>query len=137
MGARHFCCLTAVLLFLAGCSGQRAEVSGTVRLDGLAIEEGAIQFIPVEGTTGPSAGGVIKDGHYHIAQSKGVTIGKNRVELRAFRKTGRKVSDPTGPPGSITDERVQAFPPEYNERGTVIREVRAGSNTIDFDVRTK
>ena len=129
--------LAVGLLLLPGCSGRRADVSGTVQLDGRPVDEGAIQFIPVEGTTGPSAGGVIKDGRYHITRDKGVTVGKNRVELRAFRTTGRKVQDPTGLPGVKTEERVQAFPPEYNDRSTVVKEVQAGSNTIDFDVHTK
>ena len=129
--------LAVGLLLLPGCSGQRADVSGAVQLDGRPVDEGAIQFIPVEGTTGPSAGGIIKDGRYHITGDRGVTVGKNRVELRAFRNTGRKVQDPTGLPGVKTDERVQAFPPEYNDRSTVVKEVHTGSNTIDFAVRTK
>jgi hypothetical protein len=137
MRRRQVVWLVAGLLLLPGCSGQRADVSGTVQIDGRPVDEGAIQFIPVEGTTGPSAGGVIKDGRYHIARDKGVTVGKNRVEIRAFRTTGRKVQDPTGPPGAKAEERVQAFPPEYNERSTVVKDVRAGSNTIDFDVHTK
>jgi hypothetical protein len=133
------CWLAGALLCLPGCSGsgpQLAEVEGTVLLDGQPIDEGSIQFIPVEGTTGPGAGGVIKDGKYHIDRRKGVTVGKNRVELRAFRTTGRKVNDPNAPPGGKTDERVQAFPPEYNERSTVVKDVQAGSNTINFDVET-
>jgi hypothetical protein len=130
-------CLVAGLLVLTGCSGQRADVSGSVQLDGQPVDEGSIQFIPVEGTAGPSAGGIIKDGRYHVTRDKGVTVGKNRVELRAFRKSGRKVQDPTGLPGVKTEERVQAFPPEYNDRSTVVKEVRAGSNTIDFDVHTQ
>lgn len=130
-------CLVAGLLALTGCSGQRADVSGSVRLDGQPVDEGSIQFIPVEGTAGPGAGGIIKDGRYHITRDKGVTAGKNRVELRAFRKSGRKVQDPTGLPGVKAEERVQAFPPEYNDRSTVVKEVRSGSNTIDFDVHTR
>src|SRR5262245_13602942 len=131
-------CLTAVLLGLLGCGDpQKAEVSGTVQLDGQPIEEGSIQFIPVEGTTGPSAGGTITNGQYHIPRDKGVTVGKNRVELRAFKKTGRKVQDPTGPPGTLADERIQAFPPEFNDKSTVVKDVRTGSNTIHFDVQTR
>src|SRR5438309_824557 len=102
----------AVLLVLAGCSGgNRAEVSGSVSLNGQPIEEGSINFIPVEGNTGPGAGGVIKDGRYHIPKHLGVKPGKNRVEIRAFKNTGRKVQDPTGLPGTLVDERVPAFPP--------------------------
>src|SRR5262249_27420377 len=103
--ARH-ACLVLSLLCLAGCFGNKAEVSGTVKLDGVPIKEGSINFIPVEGTLGPGAGAVIEDGKYHIAASKGVTVGKNRVEIRAFKNTGRKVQDPTGKPGVLTEERV-------------------------------
>jgi hypothetical protein len=125
------------LLWLAGCSGNEAEVSGTVRLDGELIQEGSITFIPVEGTKGPGVGAVIKDGQYHIPRSGGVTVGKNRVELRAFKSSGKKVQDPTGAPGVLVEVRVPAFPPEYNDQSTVIKEIRAGANTIDFDVAAK
>jgi hypothetical protein len=130
-------CLAAALLLLAGCSGNRAEISGTVRLNGHPIEEGSINFIPVEGATGPGTGAVIKDGRYHIPRDKGATVGHNRVELRAFVSTGRKVKDPTGKRGTLTDERVMAFPPEYNDRSTIVKDVQPGSNTFDFDVETK
>jgi hypothetical protein len=118
-----------------GCSGDnRSEVSGTVKLNGKPIEEGAINFIPIEGNKGAGAGAVITDGKYHIPRSAGVAAGKNRVELRAFKNTGRKVQDPTGPPGTMTTERVMAFPPQYNDQSTLVREVRSGSDTIDFDI---
>ena len=79
----------------------------------------------------------IQDGKYHIPRKKGVTVGTNRVELRAFKNAGTKIQDPTAPPGVQTEVRVQAFPPEFNDRSTVVKEVRAGSNAIDFDVDTK
>jgi hypothetical protein len=129
--------LIALCLSTLGCSGDRAKVSGTVTLNGRPIEEGAITFIPVEGTQGPGSGAAIRDGQYHIPADKGVTVGKNRVELRAFINTGRKVKDPTAAPGALTDERVPAFPPEYNDRSTLVRDVRRGSNTLDFDIRTE
>ena len=137
MRVRQLCGLMVSLLWLAGCSGNEAEVSGTVRLDGELIQEGSINFIPVEGTKGPGVGAVIKDGKYHIPRSRGVTVGKNRVELRAFKSTGKKVQDPTGPPGVLVEARVPAFPPEYNDQSTVVKEIQAGPNTIDFDVPAK
>jgi hypothetical protein len=124
-------CLCAAL----GCSGDnRSEVSGTVKVNGRPIAEGAITFIPVEGNKGAGAGATITDGKYHIPRSAGVSPGKNRVELRAFKNTGRKVQDPTGKPGTLADERVLLFPPEYNERSTLVRDVKSGSDTIDFDI---
>ncbi|MDB5310792.1 MAG: hypothetical protein JWO38_4994 [Gemmataceae bacterium] len=133
---RQVCAILACICLAApGCSGDnRSEVSGTVSLNGRPIEEGSINFIPVEGNQGPGTGGIIRDGKYHIPRANGVTAGKNRVEVRAFRETGRKVQDPTGLPGALTTERVPAFPPEFNDKSTLVREVRAGSDTIDFDV---
>jgi hypothetical protein len=129
--------LAAGFLFLIGCAGNSAEVSGTVLLDGEPIPEGSITFIPVEGTTGPGVGAVITNGQYHIPSNKGVTVGKNRVELRAFKNTGRKVQDPTGKRGTMTDERIPAFPPEYNDKSEIVRDIQKGANTVDFDVKTK
>ncbi|MCI0361576.1 MAG: hypothetical protein L0211_24085 [Planctomycetaceae bacterium] len=133
------CLLTAAVLWQGGCSSSpgTAEVSGTVLLDGQPVEEGSIQFIPVEGTKGAGAGGIIKSGNYHIPRDNGVAVGRNRVELRSFRTSGGKVQDPTGAPGVFTDERVQAFPPEYNDNSTVVKEVQSGRNVFDFDVPTK
>jgi hypothetical protein len=137
MRMASLCCLAAVGLLLAGCSGNQAEVSGTVRLNGQPIGEGSINFIPTEGNTGPGTGAIIKEGRYHIPRNKGVMVGKNRVELRAFVNTGRKVRDPTGPRGALAEERVLAFPPEYNDKSTIVKDVQPGSNTFDFDVETK
>jgi hypothetical protein len=136
MRAQRLGYLVVGLLPLPGCGGNDlAEVSGAVAIDGQPVTEGSIQFIPIEGTTGPGAGAPIENGRYHIPRQKGVAVGKNRVELRAFKKTGRKVQDPTGLPGTLTEERVPAFPKEYNDSSTVVREVQAGSNTIDFLVQ--
>jgi hypothetical protein len=126
--------LVLTILCALGCSGDKAEVSGTVRLNGQLVEEGAITFIPIEGAKGAGAGAAIRDGKYRVPRGKGVTPGKNRVELRAFRNTGRKINDPTGVPGALTDERVPAFPPEYNDNSKLERQVRPGSNTFDFDI---
>src|SRR5262245_62012346 len=139
MRGTALCCLTLGLLAAPGCSGSSstAEVSGTVKLDGQLIEEGSIQFIPVDGTTGPSAGAAIRNGQYHIPRAQGAAIGKNRVELRSFKMSGKKIQEPTAPPGTLTEARVQAFPPEYNDASTVVKEIQAGGNTIDFDVSSK
>jgi hypothetical protein len=124
----------ALALLAAGCSDGKTEVSGTVRLNGQPIQEGSINFIPIDGNRGPGAGAVITDGKYHIPRTGGVTPGKNRVEIRAFRNNGRKVQDPTGKPGTLADERSPAFPAEFNDKSTLVREVRPGSDTIDFDI---
>jgi hypothetical protein len=134
MRTLHYRALLVPLLLSTGCGGNLASVSGTVSLNGKPIEEGSINFIPIDGTTGAGSGAVITKGKYYIAAARGVAVGRNRIELRAFINTGRQVVDPTAQPGTMTAERVPAFPPEYNDKSTLVKEVHWGSNTINFDI---
>ncbi len=131
-------CIVIATCFGCGKNGpRRAAASGDVTLDGQPIEEGVIQFLPVEGTIGPETGGVITKGHYDIPRLRGPVVGKNRVELRASKKTGRKIQDPTGRTGVLTDEYKEMFPPGYNTNSSLVREIKDEPNTLNFDVRTK
>ena len=83
-----------MLLLLVGCgrSGlQRGSVGGQVTLDGAPIDKGSVQFVPLEGTAGPTSGAAIRGGDYYVSRAKGPALGKYRVEVYVPRKTGRKV----------------------------------------------
>ena len=124
-------------LFLAGCNAPATmRVWGDVSCDGARVEGGNIEFLPIEGTTGPNVGGVIRDGAYEIPAERGpLADGVYRVELRAYRETGRA---PTAPrfPGKELPEREAIFPPEYNTRSTLRAKIslRASENRLDFNV---
>ena len=132
--------LSAILLFLGLASGcgpagpTRAEVFGTVSLNGRPVSEGSINFFPTEGNKGPEAGGAIRDGKYHIPRAQGPVIGKNRVELRSFQKSGRTIQDPTAPQGTVMEEITNVFPAEFNTNSTLVREVMRGQNEMEFDL---
>ena len=132
--------VTWSVFLLAGCTGDvpedRGEVRGTVRLDGEPIAQGSIVFAPTAGNSGPTAGATIQDGGYHIGAKKGPAVGANRIEIRAQRKTGHKV--PARPPlTGEEDEIVEAIPPKYNEESTIVDEITAGENVIDFNLESK
>jgi hypothetical protein len=128
--------LLVALLLLPGCGdGSRGQVSGTVTLDGQAVENGVITFLPTGGTTGPSTSVEIKGGRYEIGREKGPVVGTNRVEILVYRKTGKKIREMTG--GGQTDEIVQAAPPVYNAQSTLTREIKAGPNELNFELLTK
>jgi hypothetical protein len=102
-------------LVLAGCarSPSTSHVWGKVSYDGKPIAAGTIELIPIEGTVGPSVGGVITDGAYDIPAKVGPVVdGVYRVELRAVRETGKPA--PKHPSGKGIPEREPIFPPEYN-----------------------
>ena len=76
MRARQISGLVALLCAL-GCANdaRRAAVSGTVLVDGKPLERGVINFLPVEGTQGPGAGGAITHGKFALDQQQGPIIG--------------------------------------------------------------
>jgi hypothetical protein len=135
---RHSSPALAVFLLAAlGCGDSgRASVSGSILVDGEPLQSGAISFYPMEGTHGPNAGAVIEDGEYSIPAEKGVAVGKNRVEIRATRATGRRVPSLMAP-GTLVDEVVEFVPAEYNTRSTLVHDINRGNNTVNFELSTK
>src|SRR5262245_49224594 len=95
MKARAFALLIIGISVPLGCSSgdglERARVRGQVQVDGQPLEEGSINFFPAGAAEGPTAGGVISKGLYDIPKESGPVVGKNRVEIRGVKKTGRKV----------------------------------------------
>jgi hypothetical protein len=126
--------LSAGLLLLSGCAKSEPTVTGIVRLDGELLARGWISFVPVDDgdkaatDRGPGGGATIGEGRYQI--EKGLMAGKYRIEIQGVREVpGKHMIDPFG--AAVTKE-VNVVPPEFNVRSNLIREVKAGSNTIDF-----
>jgi hypothetical protein len=123
----------AVLCSTTGCGSAgpaRGSASGTVTLNGQPVD-GSITFVPTNGTAGPTAGAAIQGGKYTIPKADGPLVGNNRVELRAWRLTGRQIPNPMSE-GQFMDEKVEAFSPEYNDATKLVREVKSGHNSLDF-----
>ena len=122
------------LLTLLGCGhGGRMAVEGTVTLDGRPLEKGSVQFSPLPGSTGPTAGANIVDGKFVILPAGGPFAGKFRVEITAVGLTGRKVLDPRSQ--AIIDEYAQCLPARYNTQSQLQAEVTAnGPNHFDFAI---
>jgi hypothetical protein len=121
-------------LLLAGCSRLPTRgVVGDVSYNGSPITDGSIEFIPVEGTTGPSVGAPITDGKYVVPVEKGpMANGTYKVELRAVKDTGKF---PPGPryAKSMTI-REDIIPAEYNSGSKVKKKIdpNTNPNRIDF-----
>ncbi|MBA3483970.1 MAG: hypothetical protein H0T51_19370 [Pirellulales bacterium] len=125
--------LAAVLLLAAGCSGKptKGDVAGTVTIDGVPAEAGAIAFSPVDGQSA-TAGGSIEKGRY-AAQ---VPPGKMMVEIRVAKVVGqRKLYDtPDSPMAPIMEE---VLPAKYNDATKLVVEVQLGENEHNFELTTK
>jgi hypothetical protein len=121
--------LILLLLALTGCSSDdRMEAHGTVTLDGMPLESGAISFRPAPGSMGHSAGGQIAGGKFSIPADHGLRPGKYLVTIQSFRLTGRMVIDP--PTGTKVPEQLLVT---YNEAGELEATMVAGAaGRFDF-----
>ena len=113
---------------------QRAAVSGRITVDGRPLENGSVQFIPTQGTSGPVAGAGVTDGEYSLSKAQGPVVGTNRVQISGTRKTGRTSRTHLG---ETIEERVPVVPAQYNTKSTLVREVESGKNVLDFDLTSK
>ena len=110
--------LTAVLFSVTGCAkGPRVHtVRGTVSLDGAAVSEGDITFIPADPALGPTQG-KIKDGRFEFLAVEG----QNRVEISASKVR------PGGARGAGGEPVPEEYIPErYNTASTLTADVGAG-----------
>jgi hypothetical protein len=125
------------LVALVGCGGgevPRAAVSGNVTLDGKPLEEGVILFTPL--AEGPSAGGEIHQGKDQLPEERGPSPGKYRVEIRAYRGTGKMVTDEVS--GTTSEVKVSIVPPRYNNKSTLEADVKPeGPNEFDFTLTSR
>ena len=121
---------------LVGCQRQseieKVVVSGYVSYDGQPIEDGVIQFRPIEGTTGPSSSTPITKGRYKMAAKGGVPVGKHRVVINAFSGQAGELTDPHLPPSDLP-AGLQFLPEKYNRESTLEFEATASSAEVQQD----
>jgi hypothetical protein len=120
----------SVAVFLAGCgpSGPTlATVSGKITLDGQPLPNVNVQFVPEKGGS-PSYGGTNANGEYellHAQNRKGALLGKHLVDITAREQQIDDNGKPTGPkPVKLPQKQHPA-------------EVKAGSNAINFDLKSE
>jgi len=119
------------LLPVAGCSKPGRPgyqtVTGRVTFDGQPLENGFVQFVPVDSKTPPESGRIAK-GLYRL-ESK---AGKVSVHILSTRLTGKM--DPVM--GTAIEEMF--IPQRYNSKSELKADVVADkANAIDFDLTSK
>lgn len=123
------------LLFSVGCGGGGADdqpdlgtVTGVVTLDGQPLANVMVAFNPTQGR--PSMGKTDETGKYelgYIRDSKGAVIGTHTVSIT----TPQEAPTPAG------QTYKDPIPAKYNSKTTLKEDVKAGDNTINFDLDSK
>jgi len=128
----HTCAILALLAasVLAGCSSDNHRaISGEVSYNGEPVDGGSIVFLP-SGGEGPKGAAEIVGGKYSIPAQQGLPPGTCRVEITWAKPTGKQI--PSGDPGMMMEERIEAIPAQYNSASTLSVEITAGENVHNF-----
>lgn len=126
-----FVALVLPVLSLAGCGGG-GRIEGTVTLDGQPVDGGTITFTNPDGHGG-NAGGQIQGGKYSIETK--LAPGTYKVEVNWLKSTGKQIPNKSDP-GTKMDETKQVIPMEYNTQSKLTAEVKSGSNTFNFELKS-
>jgi hypothetical protein len=122
-----YSCMVLLICLTMGCGQSGPEVApvkGRVTLDGRPLELVDIVFQPEDGKP-PATSRTDADGYYELLYKRGVMgapIGQHTVRI-GF--TSGIVRDPPN------------IPARYNTQSEVRKEVKAGQNDIDFDLKSE
>ena len=128
--------LLAGLFFLTGCGGGEPfqPMSGRVLVDDQPLAKGVITFFP--NGPGTTVGGQIIDGSFKLERESGATPGNYRVEIVAFRPSGKTEYDIDEQ--AEVDIEVQYLPKKYNSKSELTADVTAdGLNEFEFKLSGK
>lgn len=126
-----FVAFVVPVVFLAGCGGP-PRLEGTVTLDGQPVDGGGITFVGT-GTGGEKASGRIDGGKYSF-ESK-LAPGTYKVEINWLKSTGKQIPNKSDP-GTSVDDVKQVIPMEYNSQTKLTAEIKSGSNTNNFELKS-
>ncbi|MEO2049398.1 MAG: hypothetical protein ABGX16_22805 [Pirellulales bacterium] len=120
-----------LILFLVGCGGKPAIVSGIVTINGNPLDQGTVGFAPVSG--GMRAVGLIQgDGSYQLRtnREKGLEVGNYVVTVLSREILKSKPGQPPMPGKYLA-------PKKYGRAKTsgLSFEVVRGNNTIDIELQ--
>jgi hypothetical protein len=130
--------ILVLLISLAGCGARsdRLEITGTVTLDGVPLDEGSIRFTSL-GEKKISSGAVVQQGEYRIPQENGLTVGTYHVEITAPDANAPPVMVQVVPGKRGMPTQPDRIPPEYNVNSKQRVDVTEdGDNHFVFDIVT-
>lgn len=131
-------CGVMLCALLAGCSDPYAQfndVKGTVTLEGKPLDQGDIQFLPLE-NQGTQSGASIKNGAYEMPKQNGLKPGKYLVQITSGDGKTPANEDEAGAPGGSTNiVSFDRIPEDWNVNSKKEIEIKANAkNTFNFDI---
>jgi len=129
-----FLLLTAIALISSslGCKEdiERAEISGSITVDGLPLNNGHIRFVPINNSKGPSWAAQVYQGQYSTKGSKGAPIGELRVEILGYRPAKGLSSKSDDQDAGEGVPQEQYLPAKYNLESEMAMTIESGSGQV-------
>ena len=116
---------------LVGCSAPTAPVSGRIEVDGQPLEKGTIAFAPADGRGAPVTV-PIENGKYDLR----LPLGNKHVQISAPKVIGKR-KEYNGVNAPLVEITAESLPPRYNSQTELTLDVRSGSNTKDWSLKSK
>jgi hypothetical protein len=125
-----------------GCGASdnlpREAISGSVLVDGKALESGLITFQPDGTDAATQSGASVVQGKYTIPRDQGLVPGKYKVTITAAGNTPEQPVDTkfnNNMPGMPPVPAKEIIPSSYNSASLLSAEVKAGSkNEFNFNL---
>jgi len=133
-GSKECCLLLGfALAMLGGCSQSTTHgtIEGTVLLDGVALAEGDVRFVPVDESS-QTASASITEGKFTAK----VPVGLMRVECSAPKVVGRQKMYNTADSPEV-DVVGELLPERYNVRSELTYEVHPGTQQYTIELANK
>jgi len=126
--------VSCLFVLLTGCGGGNTTLEGQVTFGGQPVDGGAITLMPTGGKD-VATGARIVGGKYVVkGKADKLTPGTYKVQIHWLKPTGKKVKS-TGDPNEMVEETEEVIPMEYNVNSKLSVEIKAGSNTQNFDLK--
>src|SRR5262245_17164635 len=115
---------TFALIALSGCaaSNERQEITGEVTLKGKPVEDGIINFAPLDNQP-TGEGAMIVKGKYKSPKAKGLLPGKYKVTIVAGNGLSGEGDASPDAPNAGKKQAKERIPPEYSKDSNVVRDV--------------
>lgn len=126
--------LVALVASLPGCGGRGGEgvdVQGVVTLNGEALPNGLVYFLPGESVGQKTVTARVVDGEFHVKPDSQLAPGTYRIAITSERETGRMVSTREGGEERVA-ERAQFLPDRYNAQTILKADVSESMDSLSF-----
>jgi len=137
------CCVALVALVIAGCGGSGPDlgaVTGTVTLDGAALEGATVEFQPTAAGGSPSYGTTDASGAYELMftfDKKGALPGEHKVRISKTKPAEGAVPSGDDDDDDDDENEIETLPAKYNTQTELTATVEAGKNTADFPLTSE